>query len=88
MSEDKGVGKCQQDHPGSYGYPTRPEEPYAYCPICGNAVVWRCPKCGEPLPDDSGELATARFCRDCGAAYFPDAELPKGEAPAADEAPG
>ena len=22
----RGVGKCEEDHPGSYGYPTRPEE--------------------------------------------------------------
>lgn len=67
---EQGVGKCAEDHLGSYGYPTRPGEPYRFCPQCGNPMVWACPQCGEPLPDDPQELATASFCRACGAPYF------------------
>lgn len=67
---ERGVGKCKDDHPGSYGYPTRPEEPYDFCAQCGNPMVWKCAKCGEPVPDDAAELAAARFCRHCGTAYF------------------
>ena len=70
MEEARGVGKCEENHPGSYGYPTRPEEPYAFCPQCGKPMLWACPQCGEPLPDDVNELAAARFCRRCGASYF------------------
>jgi predicted nucleic acid-binding Zn-ribbon protein len=33
-------------------------------------MVWACPGCGAPVPDDSEELALARFCRECGSAYF------------------
>lgn len=71
MSE-QGVGKCRESHLGSYGYPTRPSEPYPFCPQCGNPMVWECPECHEPVPDDSDELLTANFCRHCGAAYFVD----------------
>jgi hypothetical protein len=66
----RGVGKCEENHPGSYGYPTRPEEPYDFCSQCGKPMVWGCAKCSAPLPDDSAELEAARFCRDCVAAYF------------------
>ena len=71
---DRGLGKCEQNHPGAYGYPARPEEPYAFCSTCGKPMVWQCPRCSEPLPLDSAELVSARFCRDCGAPYFAEAE--------------
>jgi len=74
VSVERGVGKCEEDHPGSYGYPTRPEEPYDFCSQCGKAMVWECAKCSAPLPDDNSELLAARFCRDCGTPYFEDAE--------------
>jgi DNA-directed RNA polymerase subunit RPC12/RpoP len=35
-------------------------------------MVWKCPECHQPVPDDSDELLTANFCRHCGAAYFVD----------------
>jgi hypothetical protein len=72
MSElaEQGVGKCAEGHLGSYGFPTRPEEPYRFCPQCGNRMVWMCPQCGAPLPDDPQELESANFCRSCGAGYF------------------
>ena len=72
MSEPaaRGVGKCGNNHLGSFGFPTRPVEPYGFCPQCGLEMVWRCDKCEQPLPDDPKELESARFCRDCGAAYF------------------
>jgi len=66
----RGVGKCEEDHPGSYGYPNRPEEHYEFCSQCGKPMVWECSSCATPLPDDSGELASARFCRECGSPYF------------------
>ena len=72
MADDRGVGKCTQNHAGSYGYPTRPEEEYAFCPQCGNAMVWRCPNCEGELPEDNSELLAARFCRLCGVPYFED----------------
>ena len=72
MAIDRGVGKCASDHPGSFGYPTRPEEPYAFCHRCGKPMVWTCPNCESPMPDDPTELAEARFCRNCGTAYFGD----------------
>lgn len=72
VEQQRGLGKCQQAHAGSYGYPTRPEAPYPFCPQCGLPMVWRCPTCESPLPDDSAELVAARFCRQCGAAYFGD----------------
>lgn len=68
----RGVGKCGNAHLGSYGFPTRPEEPYGFCPQCGDKMVWQCPSCEQPLPDDSTELETARFCRNCGTPYFED----------------
>jgi predicted nucleic acid-binding Zn-ribbon protein len=33
-------------------------------------MVWACAKCGTALPEDSEELAVARFCRECGSSYF------------------
>jgi hypothetical protein len=75
----RGVGKCVEGHIGSYGYPTRPEEPYPYCPQCGSAMVWRCPVCDEPVPHEADELATAHFCRFCGAPYFAEGEIPEGD---------
>jgi hypothetical protein len=70
----RGVGKCEGNHPGSYGYPTRPEEPYDFCSQCGKPMVWECANCAASLPDDADELATARYCRDCGAPYFAEEE--------------
>ena len=70
MAEGRGVGKCEENHTGSYGYPTRPEEPYAFCSQCGKPMVWACAKCHAPMPDGSDELVAAAFCRECGAAYF------------------
>ena len=75
----KGVGKCANNHTGSYGYPTRPEEPYGFCQKCGQEMVWVCAGCGDPLPEDPEELAEARFCRQCGGSYF-------GEEPVVEEA--
>lgn len=80
MSDGRGLGKCAQDHVGSYGYPTRPEAPYRFCPQCGNGMVWACAQCEAPLPEDSNELALARFCRDCGAQYFEDGAEADGAA--------
>jgi len=70
MTEDRGIGKCEQNHAGSYGYPTRPQVPYPFCPQCGRPMVWACPKCGALLPEDNAELLAARFCRECGTGYF------------------
>jgi predicted RNA-binding Zn-ribbon protein involved in translation (DUF1610 family) len=67
---EQGVGKCAEHHLGSYGFPTRPEEPYDFCPRCGNRMVWACARCNATLPDDPEELETANFCRSCGAPYF------------------
>jgi hypothetical protein len=66
----QGVGKCRESHLGSFGFPTRPPDPYEFCPECGNRMVWTCPSCSEPLPDDPKELESARFCRHCGVSYF------------------
>jgi hypothetical protein len=71
----RGLGKCELNHVGSYGYPTRPEEPYPFCPQCGQEMVWACKACEAPLPDDSEELAGARYCRQCGAGYFGGADV-------------
>ena len=84
MAEDRGLGKCEQNHVGSYGYPSRPEEPYGFCAQCGHAMVWQCAQCEAPLPNDSDELLSARFCRECGTPYFPEASDPA--APARTEA--
>ncbi|MBI4299512.1 MAG: DUF2321 domain-containing protein [Chloroflexi bacterium] len=70
MAETHGLGKCRNNHIGSYGYPTRPEEPYLFCPRCGNPMVWACPKCETLLPEDNEELSVALYCRQCGSAYF------------------
>ena len=70
MADTKGLGKCAEHHVGSYGYPTRPGEAYPFCPQCGGRMVWSCTECDAGLPDDTTELATARFCRQCGADYF------------------
>ena len=66
----RGVGKCAKDHLGSYGYPTRPDHPYGFCTQCGGSMVWECPQCAANLPEDPDELKVARFCRECGTAYF------------------
>jgi len=73
VAVERGVGKCEENHTGSYGYPTRPEEPYDFCSQCGKTMVWECPECRSRLPDDTNELIAARFCRDCGSSYFPHA---------------
>lgn len=70
VEQERGLGKCEQNHAGSFGYPTRPEEPYGFCPQCGKPMVWACPNCAAGLPDDSTELIAARFCRHCGTSYF------------------
>jgi hypothetical protein len=72
MPDERGLGKCEQDHVGSFGYPSRPDEPYPYCSQCGKSMVWRCAQCEAGLPDDNDELELARFCRHCGAGYFDD----------------
>ena len=74
MADDgaQGIGKCREGHLGSFGFPTRPELPYDFCPECGNHMVWACSTCAEPLPDDPKELQSARFCRHCGMSYFGD----------------
>ncbi|HUF52630.1 MAG TPA: DUF2321 domain-containing protein [Dehalococcoidia bacterium] len=78
MTEDKrAVGKCENDHAGSYGYPTRPEEPYDFCSQCGKEMVWHCPDCNDPLPQDVEELVLARFCRNCGTQYFSNGKTKK-----------
>lgn len=85
----RGVGKCTENHLGSYGFPTRPEDPYTFCPQCGNPMVWLCAECEEPVPEDPKELASARFCRACGAPYFEEDavgdEASEGREPAAEE---
>lgn len=68
----RGLGKCIENHVGSYGYPTRPEAPYPFCPQCGNPMVWACAACESPLPEDNAELLAARFCAQCGAPHFPE----------------
>ena len=70
MNQERGLGKCTKNHVSSFGYPTRPEEPFPFCSQCGTVMVWVCPKCATALPEDSDELAVARFCRECGAGYF------------------
>jgi len=75
-NNERGTGKCVQSHLGSYGYPTRPEEPYAYCPQCGGVMVWACAACNAQVPQEADELTTAQFCRFCGAPYFAAAEAP------------
>lgn len=45
MADEHGLGKCERNHVGSYGYPTRPEKPYGFCPVCGKRMVWACTKC-------------------------------------------
>ena len=72
MAVARGVGKCEENHTGSYGYPTRPEEPYDFCSQCGKPMIWECASCRTPLPDDNNELIAARFCRECGTSYFAD----------------
>ena len=74
MEAEKGVGKCENNHTGSYGYPTRPDEKYDFCSNCGTKMVWQCAACNQPVPEDPAELAEARFCRHCGAPYFENGE--------------
>ena len=73
---DRGLGKCVENHGGAYGYPSRPAARFDFCSRCGNRMVWECPACGEPLPEDAEDLELARFCRQCGASYFE--KLPDG----------
>ena len=70
MPQERGLGKCPQDHISSYGFPTRPGQPFSFCSQCGNPMIWECTHCHEPLPEDADELILARFCRDCGTSYF------------------
>jgi len=72
MTPEQGVGKCREGHLGSFGFPTRPDEPYPFCPQCGEGMVWRCPHCEAGLPADVDELRLAHFCPMCGEAYFDD----------------
>jgi hypothetical protein len=80
MAHERGLGKCTQNHLGSFGYPSRPDDPYAFCSQCGNAMVWSCPSCDHPLPEESAELAAARFCRQCGTSLFGNDEAPAADA--------
>lgn len=73
--DDRGLGKCRTGHLSSYGYPTRPEEPFPFCSQCGAAMVWQCERCGAEMPQDSEELKAAAFCRHCGAPYFTEQEI-------------
>lgn len=77
--EAHAVGKCEQNHLGSYGYPTRPGEAYPFCSQCGGRMVWMCSDCGKPVPEDSAELTEARFCRWCGHSYFDDEAPAEGD---------
>ena len=70
MNQSRGLGKCTENHISSFGFATRPEEPFPFCSQCGNPMVWACTQCGAALPEDSDELIVARFCRDCGRGYF------------------
>ena len=70
MVQQRGLGKCEESHISSFGYPSRPEEPFPFCSQCGKPMVWQCAKCEMQLPEDSAELTSARFCRHCGASYF------------------
>ncbi len=72
MSPERAVGKCAENHLGSYGYPTRPAEPYPFCSQCGCPMVWACGNCAAGLPDAGEELTGSRFCRHCGHPYFDD----------------
>ncbi|MEZ4503861.1 MAG: AI-2E family transporter [Dehalococcoidia bacterium] len=72
VDEQRGVGKCANEHLGAFGFPSRPNEPYPFCPECGSPMVWACGSCDAPLPDDATELVSAHFCRMCGTAYFPE----------------
>lgn len=70
MTQERGLGKCSQDHISSYGFPTRPELPFGFCSQCGQPMAWECGKCHASLPEDADELLSANYCRDCGASYF------------------
>ena len=79
-SKERGLGKCTNNHVSSYGFPTRPGEPFAFCSQCGAAMVWTCTGCDISLPEDHDELLLARFCRHCGEDYFASpAEPASGE---------
>jgi hypothetical protein len=84
MATERGLGKCAQGHIGSYGYASRPDQNYPFCPQCGMPMVWACPACDSRMPDDADELAVARFCRHCGAPYFGDEPAAVEPARAAD----
>jgi len=70
MTAEQGVGKCPEGHLGSFGFPTRPDESYPFCPQCGEGMVWSCPHCDATLPADVDELRLANFCPMCGEPYF------------------
>ena len=72
----RGMGKCQNNHAGSYGFPARPDSPYGFCPQCGKPMVWQCASCEASLPEENSELIAARFCRSCGSPYFPETSPP------------
>ncbi len=80
MAVERAVGKCEENHPGSYGYPTRPDNAYPFCSQCGKAMVWECPNCQAQLPEDSSELLLARFCRECGTPYCSSDSTPSARA--------
>ncbi len=77
--DERGLGKCRNGHLSSYGYPTRPDDPFPFCSQCGCAMVWRCDQCGAELPQDSEELKPAAFCRHCGTAYFAEQSAEREE---------
>lgn len=81
MAAERGLGKCERSHIGSFGYSTRPEQKYPFCSQCGTPMVWACASCQASMPDDNDELALARFCRHCGASYFGEAVNESGEQP-------
>ncbi len=74
MIQERGLGKCELSHISSFGYPSRPEEPFEFCSQCGKRMVWSCANCQAPVPEDNAELAAAQFCRHCGTPYFGDTE--------------
>lgn len=43
------------------GCGTTPKPSYAFCPVCGHALLSRCKSCGKPLED------AFHFCTGCGA---------------------
>ena len=61
----QGIGKCQGDHLGSYGYPTRPVEPYGFCAQCGAKGPARSSPARRRSPcSASRRRATSLLCGD------------------------